>query len=73
MAGSGSLPARCSQIQNNAVEALSAPLQAPISRGLYPWEAIPAAIIDTIIVDHVIDSRVEKTRPRNSSGTCFRS
>jgi hypothetical protein len=45
MAGSGSLPARCSQILNNAVEALSAPLQAPYRRGLHASEAILATII----------------------------
>ena len=61
MARSGSLPARCSQILNNAVEALSAPLQAPYRRGLHAWEAIPG----TIIVGQVMASMAEKTRPRN--------
>ena len=30
---------------------------------------MPAAVMETIMVDHVSDSAVENTLPRNSSGT----
>src|SRR5689334_12760662 len=67
--GSGRRPVKCAQPQNSAVVELSAPATAPIVRGFQYSEAIPAAIIESIITDHWHDSIVEKTRPRNSFGT----
>ena len=37
------------------------------------WDAIPAASIESIIVDQFNVSTVEKTRPRKRSSTCLRS
>ena len=56
-----------------AVEELRSPEQAPIKRMLKYWEAMPAAIMEIIIVDQFIVSIVENTRPRKRSSTCFRS
>jgi hypothetical protein len=52
-----------------AVVELITPAQAPIVLGLYEIVAAPVAIMDTIIVDHVKDSSVANTLPRNRSST----
>ena len=70
--GSGNRPVRWAQPQKIAVVELSAPAHAPITRGLQYCEAIPAASIESIMVDQIIDSMVAKTRPRNSFATCRR-
>jgi hypothetical protein len=49
---------------------LNNPDTTPIARGLQCCDAIPAPIIDNIIIDHDIVSMVANTRPRNSSDTC---
>src|SRR5512143_3627135 len=67
--GSGSRPLRWAQAQNTAVEELSTPDQTPIARTVIDSEAMPAPIMDSSMVDHVIDSSAENTRPRNSSDT----
>ncbi len=48
---------------------LNTPAIAPMIRGFQYSDAIPAAIIESIITDHCSDSFVANTRPRNSSGT----
>src|SRR5690348_3692493 len=70
-AGSGSLPVQLAQPQKMAVDELSAPETAPIVRILKYCEALPAAIMESIIVDQFMVSMVEKTRPRKRSSTCF--
>jgi hypothetical protein len=50
--------------QKIAVEELSSPEAAPIIRTLKWLEAIPAAIMESIIVDQLMVSIVENTRPR---------
>ena len=71
--GSGSRPVQFAQPQKIAVEALNTPEQAPIKRMLKYWDAMPAAIMESIMVDQFMVSMVEKTRPRKRSSTCFRS
>jgi hypothetical protein len=56
-----------------AVDELSKPEIAPIDRMLIPWEASPAASIESIIVDQFMVSMVENTRPRKRLSTCFKS
>ena len=67
--GSGNRPVRFAHIQKIAVIEVIAPAHAPITRGLYEIVAAPVAIIESIIVDHVSDSSVANTRPRNRSST----
>ena len=55
-----------------AVQELRAPEAAPIARIVKYCEALPAASIDTIMVDQLMVSIVAKTLPRNRSSTCFR-
>ena len=62
--GSGRRPVQFAQVQKIAVLELMAPAQAPIVRGLYEMVAAPVAIMESIIVDHCMDSSVAKTRPR---------
>ena len=38
-------------------------------RGFQCSDAMPASIIEIIITDHVVDSMVANTRPRNALGT----
>src|SRR5438034_8065383 len=71
--GSGRRPVRFAQPQNIEVVELSAPAIAPMVRGSHRCDAIPASIIEIIMVDQIIDSMVAKTRPRYSSDTCLRS
>src|SRR5580704_8716062 len=73
LAGSGRRPVQLAHSQKNAVLELSTPEMAPIVRGLHEVEAIPAPIIDSIIIDQFIVSMVANTRPRNSSGMCCSS
>jgi hypothetical protein len=49
--GSGSLPVQFAHPQKIAVEELNRPEHAPISRMLKYWDAIPAPIIESIMVD----------------------
>ena len=49
------------------------PDHMPIVLGSYLVDARPAPIIDSSMVDHVNDSSVANTRPRNRSSTWRRS
>ena len=71
--GSGSLPVQFAQPQKMEVEELSRPEHAPISRMLKYCDAMPAAIMDIIMVDQFSVSIVENTRPRKRSSSCLRS
>jgi hypothetical protein len=67
--GSVSHPRQSAHVQKIAVVELIAPDHTPMVLGLYVVEAAPAAIIDSIMVDHVSDSKVANTRPRYLSST----
>src|SRR5262245_35537596 len=62
--GSGSRPLQCAQPQNTAVVELRSPDTTPMARGFTDSDATPAAAVESTMVAQIMDSMVEKMRPR---------